>query len=249
MPRRVTMNICKTTNMKNNWYFKGKGKTWKCLISRYFSPFFFFFKRFKHFPILNSSCWHRGNVSYNENDIKHLASTCSGRETTSHKLCLSAEWRDSHAGDGDAAHLGVVELCLHVQRLQNLVENRVQTEGCRSLALRLHRHRRRVRLDIARKKPERRPKGGREPRWGHAHCQARGLATFLRLPPKLGHGFGDRPSEQPALVARDSPGIWKTCGSRASPRTEWCSWRRRLICKSEAQLDTISLDVKAILTV
>lgn len=38
---------------------------------------------------------------------------------------LSAEWGDFHAGDGDAAHLCVVELCLDVQRLQNLVENRV----------------------------------------------------------------------------------------------------------------------------
>ncbi len=35
-------------------------------------------------------------------------------------------------------YLCIVELCLHVQRLQNLIENRLQTERCSFLTLHLH---------------------------------------------------------------------------------------------------------------
>lgn len=42
-----------------------------------------------------------------------------------------------HAGDGDA-YLCIIELCLHIQRLQNLVENGLQTEQCGFLTLWVH---------------------------------------------------------------------------------------------------------------
>lgn len=35
-------------------------------------------------------------------------------------------------------YLCIVELCLHIQWLQNLIENRLQTERCRFLTLHLH---------------------------------------------------------------------------------------------------------------
>lgn len=35
-------------------------------------------------------------------------------------------------------YLCIVELCLHIQRLQNLIENRLQTERCSFLTMHLH---------------------------------------------------------------------------------------------------------------
>lgn len=51
----------------------------------------------------------------------------------------AAHWQHSsfscRGGDLTNTHLCVVELCLHVQRLQNLIENRLQAEGCGFLTL------------------------------------------------------------------------------------------------------------------
>lgn len=78
MPRMMTMNICKTTNIESNQYFKGKrGK----LENAWFLDIFSFFK-VQAFSYSNSSCCHLANVSYHDNETKHIASICSCKETT-----------------------------------------------------------------------------------------------------------------------------------------------------------------------
>lgn len=64
---------------------------------------------------------------YLQNDV--------ARNTSARSVYADGDVYDAAATWERLSYLCVVELGLHIQRLQNLIENRLQTERCRLLTL------------------------------------------------------------------------------------------------------------------
>jgi len=126
-------------------------------------------------------------------------------------------------------YLCIVELCLHVQRLQNLIENRLKTECWGFLTVLLHSAKKKRRIPTTGKRLHlflqyvQRTGRHQTRTWvGNCICCVVGLWHFSS------HLQATRRHLMRALKYI-SPGIWRTSENRVSPRTEWCSWPHKLI--------------------
>lgn len=149
-------------------------------------------------------------------------------------------------------HLCIVELCLHIQWLQNLIENGLQTECCSFLTLCIHfiqKNNSLIKIQTERNL-----------------TKATGLTKYVSL--KLHHKLQNNKPKGRTVIAfalvdlwhfsvllqahmwahqcclmtllnHNPPGIWRTSWNRASLHTEWCNWLHKLSWKSEERKQAV----------